>query len=287
VQKSTQVTVADRLGSTLFIAALVHGVVILGVTFTAGSIEEPEVLPSLNVTLVVDTAGSDEPVDSNLFAARNLKGAGSAAEGERPTTALGAGAVRDQLGEPRGADPEPAAPQTAPQASEHLTAREAAAPRRAEDAHAAAAEPLQAATLVSQPFERTLAAEVDERAQAPRQDERELIATPSTRESALAPYLESWRRRVERVGTVNFPYEIGAAADRRPTLEVAIAADGRLRDIVVRRSSGDAALDQAALTILRLAAPFEPLPEAIRRDYDVLRFAYEWEFLGGRRPAAN
>jgi protein TonB len=67
----------------------------------------------------------------------------------------------------------------------------------------------------------------------------------------------------------------------RPTLEVVIAADGRLDDIVVRKSSGDKALDQAALRILRLAAPFAPLPDEIRKDYDVLRFAYEWDFSPG------
>jgi protein TonB len=66
---------------------------------------------------------------------------------------------------------------------------------------------------------------------------------------------------------------------------VVIGADGRLKDIVVRRSSGNAALDQAALTILRLAAPFEPLPDKIRAEYDALRFAYEWDFLSGRRAS--
>ena len=65
-------------------------------------------------------------------------------------------------------------------------------------------------------------------------------------------------------------------------VEVVIGADGGLEDIVVRKSSGDQALDQAALKILRLAAPFEPLPEDIRKDYDVLRFAYEWDFFGAR-----
>jgi protein TonB len=66
---------------------------------------------------------------------------------------------------------------------------------------------------------------------------------------------------------------------------VVIGADGDLEDIVVRNSSGDKALDQAALKILRLAAPFEPLPEDIRKDYDVLRFAYEWDFSGAARDA--
>ena len=87
------------------------------------------------------------------------------------------------------------------------------------------------------------------------------------------------RRRVERIGTANYPRELLGDIDAgRPTLEVVIGADGRLDDIVVRSSSGDKALDQAALKILRLAAPFAPLPEEIRKDYDVLRFAYEWDF---------
>jgi protein TonB len=94
--------------------------------------------------------------------------------------------------------------------------------------------------------------------------------------------LDSWRRRVERIGTANYPTELLGNIDAgRPTLEVVIAADGSLDDIVVRSSSGDKALDQAALKILRLAAPFAPLPKEIREDYDVLRFAYEWDFAGG------
>jgi hypothetical protein len=35
------------------------------------------------------------------------------------------------------------------------------------------------------------------------------------------------------------------------------------------------------MDILKLAAPFEPFPEELRPS-DVLRFAYEWEFVGGR-----
>jgi protein TonB len=46
----------------------------------------------------------------------------------------------------------------------------------------------------------------------------------------------------------------------------------------VRKTSGSKMLDQAALNILRRAAPFDPFPEAVRLDYDKLRFAYKWQF---------
>jgi protein TonB len=64
-------------------------------------------------------------------------------------------------------------------------------------------------------------------------------------------------------------------------LEVAIAANGELKEVVVRNSSGHRNLDQAAMEILRIAAPFEPFPQPLRADYDVLRFAYEWHFGRG------
>ncbi|HEX6997320.1 MAG TPA: TonB family protein [Gammaproteobacteria bacterium] len=281
-RKPKQPTVADRLGSTLFVAALVHGVVILGVTFTAGSEDEVEVLPSLNVTLVVDAPTREAPDDAEILAARAMKGGGRAAPGERPTTTLAAGDVLPQLGDPQGADLADGTP-TETTAPELLAARSPAQDRTPVDpTEQSAAVPSRAAALMDQQAERTLAAEVDVRAELDKPDERVLVATPNTRESTLAPYLEAWRRRVERIGTANFPYEsLTGDTTVRPTLEVAIGADGQLEDIVVRRSSGNGALDQAALTILRLAAPFEPLPPEIRKDYDVLRFAYEWEFLGG------
>ena len=112
-----------------------------------------------------------------------------------------------------------------------------------------------------------------------------LIATPSTRQSGLAEYLDGWRRRVERIGTANYPTQLLGDIDAgRPTLEVVIAADGRLDDIVVRRSSGDKALDQAALRILRLAAPFAPLPPTHPRR---LRRAAVRVRMGLRRPGAD
>src|SRR5690606_27519864 len=116
----------------------------------------------------------------------------------------------------------------------------------------------------------------------PGTDGRSPVATPSAQQSALAAYLDRWRRRVERVGTANFPEQfLGNLSHGRPTLEVMINVDGRLGDIVIRRSSGDRALDQAALKILSLAAPFEPLPEHLAAEYHALRFAYEWDFHGG------
>jgi protein TonB len=65
-------------------------------------------------------------------------------------------------------------------------------------------------------------------------------------------------------------------------LEVGINADGTLDRAVIRRSSGNPELDQAALAILKLASPFDPFPPELAAEHGVLRFAYEWQFVGGR-----
>jgi periplasmic protein TonB len=276
---------ADRLGSTLFVAALAHGVIILGITFTAGPLAESEALPSLNVTLVVDRRELDRPEDSQLLADANQQGGGRAPEGVRPTTALAADQPLTQAGDPGAADAVDGRPrEEAPPAEQLVTrspndARINAVPNATDTPTAA---PQSAAALLDLSAPQSLAMEIDVRAEMPDSDDRDMLAAATTRESALAAYLDGWRRRVERIGTVNFPARFrGDHGFGRPTLEVAIAADGDLADIVVRRSSGNSALDQAAVSILRLAAPFDPLPDSIRADYEVLRFAYEWEFSDG------
>jgi protein TonB len=106
--------------------------------------------------------------------------------------------------------------------------------------------------------------------------------TPDTRASRLAPYLAAWKRKVERVGTLNFPT---AARDRglsgSPVVEVQIGASGRLIDATVRRSSGFGSLDESALSILKLASPFDPFPPDLAAEYSQLRFAYQWDFVAG------
>lgn len=281
---------ADRLQSTLFVAALLHGVVIFGVTFSAVPLPEPP-LPALKVTLLIDTdKPAEAPHDAEFLANRNQHAMGAAADGLRPTTALSAEQAHVQAGDPLGADAEDGQPREqrldaarvatgAP--SDRLRAALPESPEEQSDA------PRHTAVLIDELAPQTLVAELDLTAQLPGSDGHSLVAAPSARQSAVAQYLDRWRRRVERVGNANFPEQfLGNLSHGRPTLEVLIGLDGHLEDIVVRRSSGDRALDQAALKILRLAAPFEPLPSHITAEYQALRFAYEWDFHGGLTQAA-
>jgi len=273
----------ERLSSTLFVAVLFHGIVILGITFTASPRDDSNLIPTLRVTLVQDTPLPDVvPEDDVYLAQRSQLGANGAAPGDRPTTTLAADHLITQDGDQRGADLTDTTPREPLPSADRLVTREESATQInavPDPTEAAADDSQMAANLLSRNAAQTLAAEIDLLAQNPETEQLEGPTGPSTRESALATYLDGWRRRVERIGTLNFPAEARSrGVSNNPTLEVTIDADGRLEAIVVRESSGNPALDQAALTILRSAAPFEPLPDGVRAEYGLLRFAYEWDF---------
>ncbi|NNC65405.1 MAG: energy transducer TonB [Gammaproteobacteria bacterium] len=273
----------DRLSSTFFVAVLFHGIVILGVTFTVSPLGDSDLIPTLRVTLVQETADAEAVPEEDVYLAQRTNvGAGGATPGDRPTTTLSADHLITQEGDQRGADLFDTTPREPVPSADRLVTRADSAtqidalPDPTEDP---ADEAQTAANLLAREAEQTLASEIDLQAQNPETDRFEGPSGPSTREAMLATYLDGWRRRVERIGTINFPDEArNQGFSNNPTVEVTIDADGRLEAIIVRESSGNSALDQAALTILRSAAPFEPLPDSVRAEYGLLRFAYEWDF---------
>ena len=100
-----------------------------------------------------------------------------------------------------------------------------------------------------------------------------------THEYRFAQYVEDWRVKVERIGNLNYPQ---AARQKRIfgnlQLTVSIRADGSIESIEVSRSSGKSLLDAAAVRIVKLAAPFAPLPPDIRRDTDIISITRTWSF---------
>nr|MBP6807711.1 energy transducer TonB [Chromatiaceae bacterium] len=109
---------------------------------------------------------------------------------------------------------------------------------------------------------------------------RRKAISASTQEYKYASYLEAWRRKVESIGNLNYPEE----AKRRQLygnliLRVALRADGTLEEVRVLRSSGSDVLDQAAVRIVNLAAPYAPFPPDIRKETDVLDITRTWQFL--------
>ena len=258
----------ERLVTMLFLTALLHAIVLLGLTFSAGG--NGRVTPGMEVLLVTEDAPEAARNDRAAYAAqRTQRGSGNtrsaptsspAAQPEEASEAAEPGNEGDDtVLRTTGASPE----------MRYLGTQLTIDPRRASDS-------------------------ADNRpdARAGRGDGLELVLrgdpatgkwlSPDTRALKLAPYLDAWRRKIERLGTLNYPRSaLRGTTHAAPVIEVALRADGSLQSAAVQRGSGDLALDQAALNILRLASPFNPFPPELAKDYGVLRFAYQWEFEGG------
>ncbi len=100
-----------------------------------------------------------------------------------------------------------------------------------------------------------------------------------TQEYRFAQYIEDWRVKVERIGNLNYPEQ----ARRQKIfgklqLSVAIAKDGSVDSVEVSKSSGQRLLDAAAIRIVKLAAPYAPLPPNITKDTDILTITRTWSF---------
>jgi protein TonB len=281
----------DRLSSTLFLAALFHGILILGVTFSGSLVDQSGQPTSLDVVIVTDNSPESKPPDeARVIAQRSLRGRGNTELDQQLSTALAQAPTLADPGPDRPGELDADAPGSRRLESRPLvqSVRPSGVVVKTEPGDPADPAVQRRSALpgadrptevVDDPAVETLISEAGE---------RELVVSASTRESRIAAYLSDWKRRVERVGTLNFPRQASTIGlTGHPTLEVVITADGSLREVIVRRSSGEILLDEAAVEILQIAAPFAPFPDFLRTDYDVLRFAYEWHFSRGGDPRAR
>jgi len=274
----------DRLLTMLFLAAMLHGLVILGLTFSASAGDRGSA-PGLEVLLVSDELPeADKNPEATYLAQRTQLGSGNTRDPVAPHNRPSSVPKPRHEGSPQG-DSLTSSAQTSGGQDERVLTTVAwnTDVRYLTDAGSSGAvreRPL----LIDEPPVAQPGPQDEEGPAKLRGPEREeLWITPDTRAATLAPYLDAWRRKVERIGTINYPTAArGAAAQASPVVEVGIAADGTLDRVIIRRTSGNPRLDQAALAILKLASPFDPFPPELAAQYRVLRFAYEWQFVGGR-----
>jgi protein TonB len=107
-------------------------------------------------------------------------------------------------------------------------------------------------------------------------------------EYRFAQYVDNWRLKIERIGTLNYPEE--AKVKRlygSLQLTVGIKADGEVESVEINRSSRIKVLDQAAIRIVRLASPFERFPDTIKADTDILYITRTWTFTRGDQVLAE
>jgi len=279
---TTRTTGTDLIGATLLFSLLLHGVIILGVTFDA---EKPKPsVATLDVTLV-DVANQEPPDKADFLAQANNAGGGDKDKAARPSEP-----VSGPLPTPnRGVTPEPKdaqapAPQDRTPAPMLTTSGETAFAvdtSRQQSEHAPSPLPVSDEDVQRKLEMARLSAEVREQSQAYAKRPKKKFISSNTHEYVYAAYMKGWVGRVERVGNLNYPDEArrqGLYGEL--VLTVGLNRDGSIKSMDVIKSSGHVLLDDAAMRIVRLAAPFPALP-ADKTKVDELYITRTWQFLPG------
>jgi len=263
----------DSLLLALLIAAALHALLIFGVSFDAGRVADAAAPFEVTLLQVPSTAPQR---DTRYRAAQNQAGSGVEALREYAAGGPGAGpAARPRAPVPAGQAGEPG--------QRDLLTSSAAARRVTRDT---ASDPLlepagQPDRELARLEERLQALEARlDPARAASGEERIRRLDPVAAQSAEdAAYLAAWRQRVEAVGNRYYPeasLRYGIFGELR--MLVSVRSDGALESIRILESSGQAVLDDAAVRIVRMAAPFPPFPADLRASTDRLEIVRTWQF---------
>jgi protein TonB len=255
------------LSLALGISLLVHGL-FLAVHFAApDAFKLKPTDPELEVILV-NARHDTKPVNAEALAQANLDGGGNAERGRaksplpdmrRVETGDSVKAQQRRVAELEEQQRKMLAQMQ--QSQQHVTSAEVQKPKDAPQLNAR--DMLDTARAMAR-MEAEVAKSVEEYNKRP----KKIQITPSTREVGYAQYYKTLQDKIEKVGTLNFPTRDGQKLYGELLLVIPVFQDGTIyeRDggVMVRTSSGNAALDQAAVAIVRRSAPFGRFPDNMR-----------------------
>ncbi|MEO7726858.1 MAG: TonB family protein [Burkholderiales bacterium] len=272
----------SRFQHAVIASVLLHAIIIFGVTFRAPDLSKHNsAAPALEVVLV-NSRSTARPLHADAVAQHNLDGGGNTdvdrraksplpvTRNDKQTTELTMESKRVQ--------------QLEVEAKKLLTQIQSQA-----KVETAVAQPDQqaetkiapnAADIMNKSLEiARLEAQISKDWDAYQKRPRRRFLGARTQEYRFARYIEDWRQKIERIGTVNYPE---AAKNQKMygslQLTVSIRPDGTVDNIEINRSSGQKILDDAARRIVQLAAPYAAFPADISKDTDILSITRTWTF---------
>ncbi len=285
----TGVRPADRLGFTLMIAALIHLALILGVGFTY--VKPEKISQTLEITLAPFKSDT-KPKDADFLAQENQQGSGTLDKKAVPKTTEIAPYQDTQINKvtpPPAAKPvvKQEAPKTAVATKAQATQKTVAKRDEVKPEEQKKAAPTFDSTELNSEIASLEAELADEQQAYAKRPKIHRLSAASTMRDKGAWYKEDWRKKIERIGNLNYPDE----ARRKQIygslrMMVSINRDGSLYEVLILESSGQPLLDQAAQKIVRLAAPFAPFSGDLA-DIDRLEIIRTWKFAKGDKLSSN
>jgi len=273
----------SRFQYAVLASLVLHAVVMFGITIRPPDLSRLDfIAPPLEVVLV-NAKTASRPSQADALAQRNLDGGGNTdavrrAKSPLPVTRLDRQITEQTLESQRVQQLEREAQKLLTQVKSRATVESAVTqPQPQTDTKVAVPN---ATDIINKSVQiARLEAQIDRDMDSYQKRPRRRFLGARTQEYRFARYIEDWRIKVERVGTLNYPQ---AARDQKIygslQLTVSIRADGTVENIEINRSSGQKILDEAALRIVRLGAPYSAFPGDISRDTDVLSITRTWTF---------
>lgn len=265
-----------------------HGL-LLAIDFVMPDTQSPrERDPGLEVVLV-NARHARAPEKADVLAQSNLDGGGNVEHDARPKSPLPPQTARQDGDALTDARKRTAARDSARPEVLTAAAAKAQTPAAVAEPEPAAAEPqpsgldlLNSVAAVAR-LEAQIDKSLDEYSKRPR---KEFIGAKA-REYIFAQYIEDWRQKIERVGTLNYPDAARGKIYGSVLVFVSIRSDGSLLKAEIQRSSGEKVLDEAALRILHMAAPFSPFSDELKKKVDIIEFARTWIFTNENSLSAK
>lgn len=270
----------------LSVAIIVHLVLVLGMNFTTP--QPDKINKPIDITLV-NTPVKSIPKQADFLAQENQLGAGEETKKPEPPAKNIPNKVNSQVKQVKKVTPKETKPkETEPKESKPKVVKKIITQPKAEKKVVTASK----AEVVSKPEKRPqltaeslhqqiaqLGTEIRQSQPSADQTKIKFVNSVSAHKYVAAQYMKDWESKVERMGNLNYP----EAATKKNfsgtlTMDVGINADGSVYSIRINKSSGNPELDEAAIKIVRMSAPFAPLPLELRKELDVLVITRIWKF---------
>lgn len=284
-RRFARLNLRTRIRGALVVSALLHLLVIFGVSF---KMPDPGALKDLNQPLevvLVNARTDAKPPKADALAQANLDGGGNTdadrrAKSPLPVTRQEREATEISIATRRVEKLEREAKKLIAQAKPTAPPVEQPPPQTRPQAEAQPVPTPNAIDLMQRSLEiARLEAQISRDWDSYQKRPRRRFVGARTQEFRFARYIEDWRIKIERIGELNYPQ---AARDQKLygslVVTVSIKADGSLEKAEINRSSGKKILDLAALRIVKLAAPFAPFSADITKDTDILSITRTWTF---------
>lgn len=272
-----------NLRIALAVSLLLHGV-LLSLHFKFPEASRAFQDKALDIILV-NAKSARKPTEAQALAQANLDGGGNSEQNRRVKTPLPPSARQQSGNDLEQVQKRVQALEAQQRRLLDQTKSKQALPSRNDEEPQPAPEPtpsgrdLMSSALEMARLQGEIARSTDEYNKRPR------VKNLGTRavEYRFAQYMEDWRVKVERVGTLNYPEAAKGKLYGSLVLSVRIKSDGSVERVDIDRSSGHRVLDDAARRIVRMAEPFAAFPADIRRDFDILEITRTWSFTTGNQ----